>query len=63
MKSTQKKRDIEQYEHIDKDRLNNPEAGLVSAATDPAAGKKQYAHDPHLDPQLQWAGKDGTHLV
>lgn len=57
MKSTQKKRDIEQYEHIDKDRLNNPEAGLVSAATDPAAGKKQYAHDPHLDPQLQWAGK------
>lgn len=57
MKSTQKKRDIEQYEHIDKDRLNNPEAGLVSGATDPAAGKKQYAHDPHLDPQLQWAGK------
>ncbi|MCW5205511.1 site-specific DNA-methyltransferase [Desulfobulbus sp. F5] len=57
MKSTPKKRNIEQYEHIDKDRLNNPEAGLVSGATDPTAGKKQYAHDPHLDPQLQWAGK------
>ena len=41
MKSTPKKRNIEQYEHIDKDRLNNPEAGLVSGATDPAAGMGQ----------------------
>jgi adenine-specific DNA-methyltransferase len=57
MKRTPKKRNIEQYEHIDKDRPNNPEAGLVSGATDQEAGKKQYAHDPHLDPQLQWASK------
>ncbi len=32
--------------------------GLVTPDTDPDAGaKKTYAYDPHLDPQLQWAGK------
>ena len=24
---------------------------------DQDAGRKTYAYDPHLDPQLQWAGK------
>jgi adenine-specific DNA-methyltransferase len=49
---------IEQYEHKDKDRLNNPPVGLVNARTDNGGlKKKQYAYDPHLDPQLQWAGK------
>lgn len=50
---------IEQYNHADKERLNNPPVGLVSKATDEDYGqkKKKYSYDPHLDPQLQWAGK------
>ena len=51
------KRPIESYDHRDKDRLNNPPVGLVTPATDRDAGQKTYAYDPHLDPQLQWAGK------
>ncbi|MBM3347145.1 MAG: site-specific DNA-methyltransferase [Betaproteobacteria bacterium] len=52
------KRPIESYEHKDKRRVNNPPVGLVTPDTDPDAGaKKAYAYDPHLDPQLQWAGK------
>src|SRR3990170_2417740 len=53
-----KKRPIETYEHKGKRRANNPPVGLVTPETDPDAGKKQtYAYDPHLDPQLVWAGK------
>lgn len=49
---------IEQYEHRDKQRVNNPPVGLVTPETDPDPGeKKTYAYDPHLDPQLVWAGK------
>jgi len=57
-KKTGTKRQIESYEHKDKERLNNPPVGLVTPDTDPEkdAGKT-YAYDPHLDPQLQWAGK------
>ena len=52
------KKQIEQYEHTDKERANNPHVGLVTPATDPDTGeKKTYEYDPHLDPQLQWAGK------
>ena len=57
-KTTETKRPIESYEHKDKQRVNNPPVGLVTPDTDPDAGaKKTYAYDPHLDPQLQWAGK------
>ena len=46
------------YIHSDKQRINNPPAGLVTPDTDPDAGQqKAYSYDPHLDPQLQWAGK------
>ena len=49
---------IEQYEHKDKERLNNPPVGLVDAHTDNGGYKKKtYQYDPHLDPQLSWAGK------
>ena len=49
---------IEQYEHKDKQRVNNPPVGLVDAHTDNGGFKKKtYQYDPHLDPQLQWAGK------
>ncbi len=56
-KSTPAKRPIEAYDHRDKNRLNNPPVGLVTPETDRDAGRKTYAYDPHLDPQLQWAGK------
>ncbi|MBC8553859.1 MAG: site-specific DNA-methyltransferase, partial [Candidatus Brocadiales bacterium] len=52
------KKQIEQYEHSDKERANNPHVGLVTPDSDPDTGeKKTYEYDPHLDPQLQWAGK------
>jgi len=52
------KREIEQYEHEDKQRVNNPPVGLVTPSTDPPeTARKTYAYDPHLDPQLVWAGK------
>ncbi|MEW6327679.1 MAG: hypothetical protein AB1487_08820 [Thermodesulfobacteriota bacterium] len=57
-KKADPKRPIESYEHKGKVRVNNPPVGLVTPDTDPDAGaKKTYAYDPHLDPQLQWAGK------
>ncbi|MDE3091790.1 MAG: site-specific DNA-methyltransferase, partial [Chloroflexota bacterium] len=47
------------YDHKLADRVNNPPVGLVHADNDPdlAVGRKQFAYDPHLDPQLVWAGK------
>jgi len=50
---------IEQYEHEHEGqtRLNNPPVGLVDPENDPDAGKQTYQYDPHLDPQLTWAGK------
>ena len=67
------KRPIERYEHTDKQRINNPPVGLVTPETDPVLPThKTYAYvapvpsvkprqeldyDPHLDPQLVWAGK------
>ena len=53
-KSTQR---IESYKHTGQERVNNPPVGLVTPETDPNPGKKTYAHDPHIDPQLDWAGK------
>jgi adenine-specific DNA-methyltransferase len=55
------RREVKQYTYEDQKRLNNPPVGLVTAETDHLNGKKTYQFDPHLDPQLQWAGKtEGT---
>src|SRR3989304_2917772 len=51
------KKPIEQYDHKDKQRVNSPPVGLVTPEADKESGKKTYAYDPHLDPQLVWAGK------
>ena len=51
------KRDIENYTHTEEERANNPPVGLVTPETDHDGGRRTYAHDPHLDPQLSWAGK------
>jgi adenine-specific DNA-methyltransferase len=68
-----KKRHIERYEHKGKKRVNNPPVGLVTPETDPPLPThkvydyiepvpsvkpgKDLDYDPHLDPQLVWAGK------
>jgi len=54
-KTSRKK--IEQYEHSSVERLNNPPVGLVTTELDPTWDTKEYEYDPHLDPQLVWAGK------
>lgn len=52
------KKPIVSYKHLDKQRLNNPPVGIVTPETDPDEGnKKKYEYDPHLVPQLVWAGK------
>jgi adenine-specific DNA-methyltransferase len=58
-KKSETKRPIESYAHQDKQRVNNPSVGLVTPDTDPDLGVRQtYAFDPHLGPQLVWAGKE-----
>jgi adenine-specific DNA-methyltransferase len=70
---TPTKRPIERYEHRDKQRINNPPVGLVTPETDPVLPthktydyvapvpsvkpRQELDYDPHLDPQLVWAGK------
>jgi adenine-specific DNA-methyltransferase len=72
-KARSAKRPIERYEHKDKKRINNPPVGLVTTDTDPPLPThkvydyiepvptvkpgKDLDYDPHLDPQLVWAGK------
>ena len=50
-------RPIEDYEHKDKTRLNNPPVGLAKKEEVQGPPKKKYEYDPHLDPQLVWSGK------
>lgn len=44
------------YRH-DARRLNNPPAGLAPTYEVREHRTQRYAYDPHLDPQLVWAGK------
>lgn len=44
------------YEHADAKRTNNPPAGLAHLDRDETP-VRTLAYDPHLDPQLVWAGK------
>ena len=63
MVRTVKRDDVKQYIHDDQKRVNNPPVGLVTAETDKLNGKVTYHFDPHLDPELQWAGKvEGTNF-
>src|SRR5271166_2673435 len=57
-KTASKGKQIDAYTHGDKKRVNNPPVGLVTPINDPPElEKKTYSYDPHLDPQLVWAGK------
>ena len=52
-----KMRDIEAYTHGGKKRSNNPPAGMGHRDKS-AETTKTYSFDPHLNPTLQWAGKE-----
>ncbi|MGR3369250.1 MAG: site-specific DNA-methyltransferase [Sagittula sp.] len=41
-------------------RVNNPEVGMVHADTDPDGEKSTWAHDPHLDPVLNFDSSRGA---
>jgi len=43
------KKQIDQYDHKEASRANNPPVGLVTPETDRDAGKKTYAYNPHID--------------
>ncbi len=51
------KKPLEQYTHANQERFNNPPVGLVNPNTDGIVAEKKYEYDPHIDPQLVWAGK------
>jgi adenine-specific DNA-methyltransferase len=53
---TAKTREVEAYTHDNIKRANNPTAGLARYDVAPDT-PKTYAFDPHIDPALQWAGK------
>ncbi len=47
---------VEDYEHQDSTRVNNPPAGLAHLDRDETP-VRTLSYDPHLDPQMVWAGK------
>ncbi len=51
-----KGKQVADYRHEDATRVNNPPAGLAWQDTE-KPGKRRFEYDPHLDPQLVWAGK------
>jgi adenine-specific DNA-methyltransferase len=56
MAAKKKQKQVADYRHEDAKRLNNPPAGLAWQDTEKPA-KRTFEYDPHLDPQLAWAGK------
>jgi adenine-specific DNA-methyltransferase len=45
------------FRHPEAKRPNNPPAGIAPTYESRKRQTRQYAYDPHLDPQLIWAGK------
>ena len=56
--SNKSKNKVDNYEHSGVKRLNNPPVGLVNKKTALKEEKRKYKFDPHLDPLLQWSGKE-----
>lgn len=54
--SGESSRGVTEYRHDEATRKNNPEIGLATFNR-VAEPKVRYSYDPHLDPQLVWAGK------
>ncbi len=55
-KELSKIRDVEAYKHNEYERTNNPKVGYARYDRVHEETTK-YAYDPHIDPTLQWAGK------
>jgi adenine-specific DNA-methyltransferase len=54
---------VDDYRH-DNQRLNNPPIGLTGYEPQVSEPEiKTYAYDPHLSPQLVWAGKPGLEEI
>jgi len=51
-----KTKTVEDYRHEEATRPNNPPAGLAQYDSEKPP-KRRFEYDPHLDPQLVWAGK------
>lgn len=49
--------DVKDFRHDQARRKNNPPVGLAHTYEMHQRQTTSYAYDPHLDPQLQWAGK------
>jgi len=50
-------REVRDFRHREAHRKNNPPAGIASTYEVRERRTIRYAYDPHLDPQLVWAGK------
>lgn len=48
---------VRDYRHDQARRKNNPPAGMAPTYEVRERQSTRYAYDPHLDPQLVWAGK------
>jgi len=48
---------VHDFRHTEARRKNNPPAGFAPTFEDRKRQTTRYDYDPHLDPQLQWAGK------
>jgi adenine-specific DNA-methyltransferase len=48
---------VKDFRHDSARRKNNPPAGVAATYEVRERQTRQYAYDPHLDPQLVWAGK------
>ena len=55
-RKTASKKKVADYRHDEAKRVNNPPAGLAWQDTEKPT-KRRFEYDPHLDPQLMWAGK------
>ncbi|MCS7303678.1 MAG: hypothetical protein NZ602_01040, partial [Thermoguttaceae bacterium] len=55
--SNPKQAGVEDFRHQQERRKNNPPAGIAPTYEQPKRQTNRYAYDPHLDPQLVWAGK------
>lgn len=53
---------VEDYEHGAAHRTNNPPSGLAHLDREPTP-VRTLEYDPHMDPQLQWAGRAERDLV
>jgi len=57
MSAAKREREVKDFRHEEARRKNNPPAGIAPTYEVRERRTTRYAYDPHLDPQLVWAGK------